>query len=376
MTTDADVTQAAALTLEALDADSRASQSVLLALYGPSPDHDITQSAMLAMQQVPANVEITQVAVLSLVRAPDYVEAAGEFAAGRSSETGIYSNDACTTESRECQCWKITRKDGGVFAYTTHDEDVIYAGTLYKRCDSLRATAASGTVASGTSTGDIQAAGILSDAGVSAADLYAGRFDDASVVVHLVDWQTLYGRPLTRGIVSRTKQGENNYTLTALTGGARLEQQPLLEVFSPLCRYNLGDARCKFNVEATRVSGTVDTVPLANVVTQTRRRKFYDAARTEPVETYRNARLTWTSGANTGLTFEVKDIVSGTVTMWIPCPLDIQPGDGYTIIPGCGKTKDDCTTRFNNYINFGGFPDLPGNDALNNVPNRTTLVEG
>lgn len=344
--TDARITQAAALALGAPDASLRITDSVLLALYGPSPPLNITQSAGLALLDYAADSRITEVAVLALYRSAE-----------------------CATSN--VQCWKITRTDGEVFAFTTHDRDLTFMDVTYKRCDGVKASAIGSTANSGAATGDVQVSGILADAGISDRDLYSGRFDGAKVIVYEVDWKTGLGKKITGGIVSRTVQREGGFTMTVLTGGARLEQQPLLEVYSALCRWEFGSVECGVDVEALRISSSVTGVLQPNVVSNRNRRQFADSARVEAIEVYRNARLTWTSGANSGMLFEVKDIVAGVVTLWQPCPFDIALSDAYTIVPGCGKTKEDCITRFDNYVNFGGFPDLPGNDSINLTPNRT-----
>lgn len=349
------VTQAPLLVLEETTVQGRVTQAAVLALYTIAVPSRATQAAALALVQATVQARVTQTPILVLYRNGGGVSAEG--------------GGGCAV--RECQCWRITRTDGQIFGFTTHDEDVTFRGTLFKRCDSLRASAVNSTANSGTATGDVQVSGILSDAGISQRDLYAGRFDNAVVEVFLVNWDTLQGRVLTRGVVARTTQREGDYNMTALTGGRRLEQQPLLEVYSPVCRYELGDSRCKVNLPALQVSGSVVAVPAANVVTQARRRQFADSTRTEAEIVFRNGRLTFTSGANNGLRFEVKSIVGAVITLWQPTPFDIEVGATYTLVPGCGKTSEECISRFNNYVNFGGFPDLPGNDAINLTPDRT-----
>jgi uncharacterized phage protein (TIGR02218 family) len=42
----------------------------------------------------------------------------------------------------------------------------------------------------------------------------------------------------------------------------------------------------------------------------------------------------------------------------------IQVGDIFTIVAGCDKLKETCIAKFNNILNFRGFPDVPGIDKL------------
>jgi len=80
-----------------------------------------------------------------------------------------------------------------------------------------------------------------------------------------------------------------------------------------------------------------------------------------------NGVLTWTSGANNGLKMEVRGYVPGQITLFQPMPYAIVIGDGYTMHAGCDKTSNTCLNRFNNIVNFRGFPFLPGIDQLAQV---------
>ena len=40
-----------------------------------------------------------------------------------------------------------------------------------------------------------------------------------------------------------------------------------------------------------------------------------------------------------------------------------QPGDTFTVTAGCDKRFATCRSKFDNQLNFRGFPHLPGNDA-------------
>lgn len=79
---------------------------------------------------------------------------------------------------------------------------------------------------------------------------------------------------------------------------------------------------------------------------------------------YFAARITWLSGANAGTDSYVRTWVSGTKTLKLYTPLgaNIQIGDKFMYSQGCNKTISDCSTRFNNAINFRGEPYLPGQE--------------
>ena len=61
---------------------------------------------------------------------------------------------------------------------------------------------------------------------------------------------------------------------------------------------------------------------------------------------------------------EVKEFKNGRVVLSLPMNTSIEPGDQFEIIAGCDKTKTSCKNKFNNLINFRGFPDIPGSDKM------------
>lgn len=61
------------------------------------------------------------------------------------------------------------------------------------------------------------------------------------------------------------------------------------------------------------------------------------------------------------------DNVFGVITLFLPMNWDIAVGDTFTITRGCDKTPETCKS-FANYKNYGGFPDVPGMDAILKTP--------
>lgn len=68
-------------------------------------------------------------------------------------------------------------------------------------------------------------------------------------------------------------------------------------------------------------------------------------------------------GLNHDLSMEVKSYVPGQITLMQPMPYLIAIGDQYTMTPGCNKTPVACK-GWANFVNFGGEPDIGGQDKL------------
>jgi hypothetical protein len=74
--------------------------------------------------------------------------------------------------------------------------------------------------------------------------------------------------------------------------------------------------------------------------------------------------VTFLTGANAGYSTEVKSFAPGVVTVALPFPFPVAPGDTYTIVAGCDRMFGTCKNRFNNIVHFRGEPYLPGVDTI------------
>lgn len=318
----------------------RAGQIAALGLAEPPPPPvNLSQLAALALGEIVPDVKASQLAVLAL---------------GHGS--------SCVTE--RCQIWKITRRDGRVFRYTSHDRPVLYGGQTYQSCRSLNPSASENASSLG-SVGNIELTGIIDDDGISEADLYGGLFDDAFVTVDLITWGagTETPRRLASGWTGALSQGETSFNMEVLGSGARLEQQALVQMVTPACRWVFGSTECGVNVEALKVSGAV-------VSARTRGAFKATLSGGAGSSQWQNGRVRWTSGANLGQITETKtvDFATGEIVLWASPGFLAAPGDTFDVLPGCDFARDGGCTVYANTINFGGFPDVPGSDAILETP--------
>jgi uncharacterized phage protein (TIGR02218 family) len=151
---------------------------------------------------------------------------------------------------------------------------------------------------------------------------------------------------------------------TELRGMTQALQQRIGEVYSPKCRADLGDHRCKVDLELWTRGGTVTSA--------TDRAVFFamvDGAAT-PDGWFNGGALTWVTRANAGKTIEVKawTAATGRIELFIAVGYAIAVGDTFTVHPGCDKRIVTCATRYGNGVNFRGEPYVPGIDALARYP--------
>lgn len=278
--------------------------------------------------------------------------------------------------------WIIRRTDAVVLGFTSLDVPIDVQGVTCQPCHSLAAGAIELAAPLG-SVGNQEVTGLIDDSAISEADLFAGRYDDAQVEIWQVPWlqdPADAGRALrdpaadlrriALGRIGRVSQGDVAFDAEVLTDGAALEQTALVEPYTPACRFRQYGTRCGLSLATHLVSGTVTSAAAASVYNQAARRNFFDTGRTEPSGTFDGARtMTWLTGANAGLTSEVKtwDLPTGRFTLWDALPNPIAVGDTYEVAPTCGQTDAGCKA-FSNYARFGGFRDVPGQDEVLKSP--------
>ena len=64
------------------------------------------------------------------------------------------------------------------------------------------------------------------------------------------------------------------------------------------------------------------------------------------------------------------------VELWEPIRGAVTTGTSVRLIAGCDKRLETCRLKFNNLLNFQGFPDLPGEDWVVAVPRTSGTNTG
>ena len=355
--------------------------------------------------------------------------------------------------------WHVLLSNGTTLGFTDHDQDITYNGVTYAASSGF--TASNVETTSALNVDNLEVTGMLSHPTITEADLVAGIWDDATIVLRIVNYCDLtmgdmYVRTGTVGQVT-TKRSQ---FVAEMRGMMQPLQQNLLEHYSPGCRARLGDARCKVVLVPYTVTGSVtsaisqkawndtsltqttsvqqaaiatiagglpadygitnanpavvhaighgvssgELVAFSGVAGMTAINGMQATATYIDVNTlsvaidttmlslpyppyveanpfgiyafggtltvvptseyFQNGVVTWLTGANVGLSMEVKLYRIGYLELFQPMPYAVVVGDTYTAVAGCDGQFVTCKTRFNNHINFRGEPWVPGMDQL------------
>lgn len=169
-------------------------------------------------------------------------------------------------------CWRVERRNGAVFGFTDHDRDLVVDGVTYRAKTGYRRAAIAARA--DLSVDDTEVDGILDAAEIDAASLRAGLWDGAEVRIFLVNWSdpTQGALRLRRGRLGEVIARDDGTFRAELRGLAQALNVTVGELYTPECRADLGDARCRVPLRpslransTTYVLGTfvrVETDPL------------------------------------------------------------------------------------------------------------------
>lgn len=303
----------------------------------------------------------------------------------RAASAGLITHLASGSRTM-ARLWKVTRTDGQVFGFTNYDAELVLDGLTYRADLGINASAVQTTA--GLAVDNLDVTGFLSSGTLTAADVEKGLWDHAEVLLRECNWADLTMGVLKekRGWVGQIETTDAGYK-AEFRGLATKLNAAIGRLVAPGCPFALGDSDCQVDLTEHTASGTVTAVV---------DRRVFDTdlsaatVRLTPSTTgapddgyFSDGLLTWTSGANNaGLQMDVKlYTVDGRIELHLPMGADIEAGDEFSIVAGCNKALGDadttghCVNRFDNAVNFGGDPFVPGLDATVMAPGQASLSE-
>jgi uncharacterized phage protein (TIGR02218 family) len=154
--------------------------------------------------------------------------------------------------------------------------------------------------------------------------------------------------------------GRTTAQITVNSDLVLLDLQMPRNVYSPNCQHVLYDSGCTLVKSAFGTAGVVGpTVPAGASAFTTIPWPTGPAVSTN----FNQGTILFSSGQNAGVSANIKNMVTlgGIACLILAYPLYTAPasGDAFTAYSGCDHTQNTCTAKFNNLVNFRGFPYIP-----------------
>jgi uncharacterized phage protein (TIGR02218 family) len=278
--------------------------------------------------------------------------------------------------------WKVKRVDGTLLGFTNHDVNI--GPYLDADGDTVTYLASTGFVPfasqnkSDLSVDNLEVTGFLESESLQESDLRAGRYDDALIEERFVNWADLtMGDVLLRSGTLGIVKMSNGMFHAELRGRAYKLTTVIGSLYGPTCRAQFGSGLngidlnsqwlCMIDVTLWRQAGSVASVTNSRIVVPNSGLKMVGSStptNPAPADWFDNGIITFTSGVNDGISFEIREWDGTRLLLYLPMPSLPAASDTFTIEPGCDHTPTDCQQKFVNIDNFRGENFMPGNDTI------------
>lgn len=278
-----------------------------------------------------------------------------------------------TGSTTVCRCWHVRRRDGVDYGFTDHDSSLAFDGVSFLASSGMSARAFQQVT--GLAVDNSEAIGALSAAAVREEDLAAGRFDGAEVWCWQVNWRA----PDQRIVLFRGQFGE----VTRVNGSFRVElrglpevlNQPQGRVFQSGCSAILGDTRCGVNLALPNYQIEAVLAALDELGGL-----WFDGLPALADGWFARGGLTPLAGAGQGVVTAIRrDLVQDgrrRIELWHAPAAPLAVGSIVRLTVGCDRTAATCKAKFANFVNFRGFPHIPGEDWLASYPTSGSVNNG
>lgn len=264
---------------------------------------------------------------------------------------------------------KITRTDGQVYGFTSHDRDALISGVTYSANPGLDVSDI--VIAANLAVGNLELTTLHDGTVFSTAEILGGVWRNAAFVIFRYNWASLGDGidTLLTGTLGELQLKQNS-VVAELRDLRQYLQQAVGSASSKTCRYRLGSTDKNNGGLCLKVINVAPFTMPFTVTGVTSSQVFRDSARTEAADWFGAGEILWLTGNNAGISAKVKTYAAdGTFTLVLPMLSAVQIGDTGTAIAGCRKRlEEDCRDKFNIVVNFGGEPHRQGIDSITESP--------
>ena len=288
-----------------------------------------------------------------------------------------------------CTLYKLTRKDGNVYTFTDHDQNIDtsahqdpegltgisdgslspLSGYVYEAAIGFSPTALENKADLSADNQEVNC--FIDSETIKVNELRFDIWSECDVEIRLVNYNdlTMGEVKLRKGSLGNLswKNGLLNAEVLGLTNKLTVN---LGRSYGAPCDAELGDSRCQATVPVHH--GAVASAVSAHEITvadgSPPNMNFTDGY-------YDDGVVTFTSGVCSGLSNQIDHASTQSGVHHLTLKLQLfaapSPGDTFTISPGCLHNPTDCRVKFNNLVNYQGFPTMPSQNTILQYPDAT-----
>lgn len=259
-----------------------------------------------------------------------------------------------------CFCWILSPKNGATLGFTDHDCPIELDGIVCAPETGLDSSHLQSYRGGSIDNGEIS--GIFSSDSLEEEALLAGVFDRARLETWVVNWEKPQDRMRLRvGYLGQIVLEDGKFR-AEVRGHAHALSVTQGRVFQTRCDAALGDGRCTVAWENFQTPARVLAMDNAHDL-------LLHLQGDLPSKWFDFGKLSWTIDADKQGEAAIRSHLSLgdgriQIRLWQPSALVFAPQDPVTLWAGCDKCATTCAKKFNNIINFRGFPNLPTYDQL------------
>ncbi|MGL4576359.1 MAG: DUF2163 domain-containing protein [Burkholderiaceae bacterium] len=136
------------------------------------------------------------------------------------------------------------------------------------------------------------------------------------------------------------------------------------DVYQSQCANTVFDAKCRLDRSAWTVAASVASVPGGGTP-----KTSFAFTNAQAAGYFEQGVVTFTSGPNAGTKRTVRShtVSAGvaTLTFALPWAAPLSVADAFEVLPGCSRTLQACSNKFNNRVHFRGQPFIPQPETVN-----------
>ena len=257
-------------------------------------------------------------------------------------------------------CFRVQLTNGRVMAFTTLDKDVYFEDEPYLKYSTASASKTAFAKTNSLTPDNIDVTLLIDHDSITERDMQNGVYDGAEIEVFRFDYTNkpyYYSdkEKVSNGVIGDIVKTKNKIDSTFLSNEEYLKNV-VTNVIKPTCPYVLGGKGCRKDLTDYTFIGKIKTVLSSSsmiIDIEEKEDKYFDYGI-----------INFKSGLCKGLSREINRNKGNEIYLELATEYEFKVGDDIEVIAGCNKTEAQCKTKFLNFINFGGFPDVPGNDVL------------